>query len=684
MTPIRHRNLAPAPASVTATALPGPQAGFGGKLAWRLKQEAANLWLWGTGRWAAGGMPAPGCLEGLPDPAPVVEWLRGAPYARELEGLAEQILAHRFPVFGGALETGPDIEWRRDYISGKTSPKTYCRIIPYLDFDKVGDHKIVWELNRHQHLILLAQAFRLSGRREFLEEIWAQLDSWLRDNPFLRGINWASALEAGFRSLSWIWVWHLASPWMPEPLRARFLAGLQQHGRFLERNLSVYFSPNTHLLGEAVALHALGKLIPALAASRRWEHTGAALVARQMETQVREDGSHFERSSYYQVYALDMFLFHQAIAETSPAYREKLSRMAAYLAALQGPSRSLPMLGDDDGGRWFHPYGKRHRFGRATLATCAVLLGEGEWAWEPDDLHEQALWWLGARALARRPAGRAATPSRLFEPAGVAVLAAGEVHLVVQAGPFGAGSGGHSHSDTLSLVARDGGEEVLIDSGTYTYVADRQQREAFRGSAAHNTLQINGRDQALPAGPFRWIQKPEVEVLDWVSTPELDYLDAVCRYAGFAHRRRLALWKHLPLALIYDAVDGPCQQHRLEQFWHLGRPPAALAEGCFQVGARTRLVFPAGQNPEVFDGREPGWSSPVFGEKRPAPVLRLARLSTLPARFWAALDFRGEATRIEVDDSSCAIACRGRSLRARFNRFGAPDWEWRDDPEQAR
>ena len=51
-------------------------------------------------------------------------------------------------------------------------------------------------------------------------------------------------------------------------------------------------------------------------------------------------------------------------------------------------------------------------------------------------------------------------------------MASDDVQLVIKAGPFGEGSGGHSHSDVLSLTARAGGREVLIDPGTFTYVAD--------------------------------------------------------------------------------------------------------------------------------------------------------------------------------------------------------------------
>src|SRR5581483_6251926 len=261
------------------------------------------------------------------------------------------------------IDTGPEIRWRRDYAHGVESGTAYFRRIPYLDFSTVGDHKFIWELNRHQHLVLLAQAFLLSGRPELTSEIFIQLESWFDQNPFQRGINWASALEVAFRTLSWIWVYHLSAPQMPEKFRRRFLTELHHHGRHLAENLSVYFSPNTHLLGEAVALHALGALFPAFPESPGWLKRGARIVETQLDFQVQPDGSHFEQSTYYHVYALDLFLFFYLVNGRPEKLRPALTRMAEYLHWLLGPSRSIAFLGDDDGGRVFHPFGERDRFG---------------------------------------------------------------------------------------------------------------------------------------------------------------------------------------------------------------------------------------------------------------------------------------------------------------------------------
>src|SRR4029079_5681275 len=88
------------------------------------------------------------------DPAP----MRDTAFARDVIAIADSLLAHRFPLLGLTIDTGPEIDWRRDYLPGISTGTDYFRRVPCLDFAQAGDHKVVWELNRHQHLVLLAQA----------------------------------------------------------------------------------------------------------------------------------------------------------------------------------------------------------------------------------------------------------------------------------------------------------------------------------------------------------------------------------------------------------------------------------------------------------------------------------------------------------------------------------------------
>lgn len=575
------------------------------EILFRIQQELWNVYLWKRRAPRVSTPPSP--LPQLPDPVQVAAALQGSVFATEVKRLAEEIVAHRFPLLGFVVDTGAEIDWRRDYVNGVTSGLGYFRRVPYLNATIVGDHKNVWELNRHQHLVLLAQAFRLTGRTEFREEVWAQLESWLAQNPYGEGINWTSALEVAFRALSWIWIWHLLGAEMPTPLRVVFLRELYRHGEYLERNLSIYFSPNTHLLGEAVALHALGVLFPQWPRARAWERTGGGQTARQLDFQVRPDGSHFEQSTYYHVYAVDFFLFHMRLAHVSAGYRNHVIRMVEYLHLLLGERRAIPFFGDDDGGRFFHPYGERDRFGRATLATASQLL-DRHWPYTREDAAEQAAWWMGASALTARD-GATQPQSTLFADAGVAVMIGSGVQIVVDAGPFGWAGAGHSHADTLSVVVTREQEEILIDPGTFTYVGSLEWRERFRGVAAHNTLQVDDNEQALPKGPFRWAEKPAAQVLSWASTSDWDFLDASCRTTVYEHRRRVLWLKPCTVVIWDDCTLRPAMLH-----WHCGQPATLLSPHCARIG-RARLASTAPLRVEQ------GWRSKAYGTKMEAPVV---------------------------------------------------------------
>jgi hypothetical protein len=625
------------------------------EIRFRLRQELTNLRFAAfPPRWPATALEErQDRFRILPDPADIADRLKTTPFAVECLRIAEEILKHRFPILGITLETGQDIRWRSDYATGTETDIAYFRRIPYLDVTRAGDHKSIWEINRHQHLVLLAQAYLLSGREDFLEEIVAQLESWFAQNPFQRGINWTSALEVSFRALSWIWIYHLVGDRFTDSFRRGLLEGLRRHGLHLEVNLSYYFSPNTHLLGEAVALHALGSLFPQFPHARRWEETGARVVRHELDRQVLADGCHFELSTYYHVYALDMFLFHAVLRGPHSAgadvYTDKLTRMAIVLEALIGSSGVLPLIGDDDGGRFFHPYGPRDRFGLATLATCGTFLNRPEWIRDPRYLDEQAAWWLGSEH------GLAAYPpvinrSARFADSGLIVMTAGDVQLIADTGSFGPGRAGHSHADTLNLVVRLDKEQILIDPGTYTYVADPVWRDRFRGTAAHNTVRIDGLDQAIPGGPFAWQSRPDVEVLEWKSSSARDILTAACSYAGLRHQRKIVFDKSDLWIVILDRLErdqgdqgSQASQHRIEQFWHFGAPVRQPLLHCFRIGARALIAFETAVEPRLFEGGDYGWISPALGRKLSAPVVCVEQRVTLPASLATIIDLSGKA-----------------------------------------
>ncbi len=568
-------------------------------------------------------------------------------------GQAERICQHRFDLLGYRdLCYGQEIDWHLDEVHGKRAPRRAWFRIPQLNFDTVGDSKITWELNRHQHLVTLAKAYCFTREERFTAELVRQWYHWHQENPYPIGTNWACSLEVAFRSLSWIWMRHLLSGCsaVPERFQPDLLRELAVNGRHIERYLSTYFSPNTHLLGEGVALFFIGTLCPQLRAARRWQQRGWEIVLREADRQVEPDGMHFEHSTHYHVYALDFFLHARLLAERNripiPAsFDETLTKMLEILCAL-GQAGAPPRFGDDDGGRVFDPQRNRAEHLLDPLATGAVLFERPDFKAASGGLREETLWLLGpqgARRFDRIPPAGALRGSAGFEASGIYVMAhAAPVarQLVIKAGSWGHGPAGHGHADALSLHLNLNGREYLGDPGTFTYVGAPADRNLFRATAAHNTLQVDGQDQAEPAGPFAWSALPTARRECWVVGGTFDLFagshTGYCRLPEPVVHRRWVFHLKSRFWLVRDLACGE-GNHRLDLYWHL--MPACLnsdtASNAIVVsaGEKQALVLLSMEAHNWSQEITPGWFSPAYGIKEPSSVLHFRTQAVLPAEF---------------------------------------------------
>jgi len=209
---------------------------------------------------------------------------------------AQSIRRNHFDLLGyRGLFFGNPVDWHLDPISGRRAPLQHWSRIDPLDPGVAGDSKVVWELNRHQWLVRLGQAFRLTGDEHLAESFARHARDWIRANPPGIGINWASSLEASLRLIAWCWALCLFrdSGALDSRLFMDLLAGIRAHAAHVERYLSRTFSPNTHLTGEALGLFYAGTLFPDLRAAGRWRRLGARLLLEESERQILPDGVYF-------------------------------------------------------------------------------------------------------------------------------------------------------------------------------------------------------------------------------------------------------------------------------------------------------------------------------------------------------------------------------------------------------
>jgi hypothetical protein len=580
---------------------------------------------------------------------------------REVIASADRALAGRFDLLGyRGLFFGDPVDWQLDPVAKRRAPLLHWSRLDPLDVGAVGDNKVVWELNRHQWLVTLGQAHRMTGEERYSEAFAAYADHWLASNPVGRGINWASSLEVALRLVSWCWalaLFHDAAALTPE-LFARMEASIGSHAAHVEKYLSRYFSPNTHLTGEALGLFYAGTVFPELAGAARWRACGGRILADESARQVLPDGVYFEQSTCYQRYTVEILLHYLILGARTgfdvPArVGERAQAMLDFLLAVRPGGGDAPAIGDADGG-WLLPLARREPGDvRGVFGIAAALFQRPDYSWAAAGAVSEVSWLLGASGLAAfdalRPAPPARSASRLFADGGYAVMRdgwePGAHQLVFDAGPLGCPvSGGHGHADLLSVQCWAFGEPFLIDPGTGTY-ADEAWRSFFRGTAAHSTVTLDGRSQAVPAGPFAWQARPRARLLRWLSDEGFDYADAEHdAYLGLPdpvrHRRRVLFVKPRYWVLM-DDLEGAAAHHVQLRFQFapiqvaLGPEPWARAE----ASGRQLLVRPLATVPLQVRLRqgagEPieGWASPNYGTRCAAPVVVYSSTARLPLRI---------------------------------------------------
>jgi Heparinase II/III-like protein/Heparinase II/III N-terminus len=416
----------------------------------------------------------------------------------------------------GLLWVGNPPRWHREAVSAVEAPRRHWSRIDHLDTAVVGDHKVLWELNRHQYLLAPAFCWLLGGEARRFALIESHLESWLADNPPRHGVNWVSSLELSMRAIAWCWLlWMLReAPWRGD-LRCRLALSLEAHALHIERYLSTYYSPNTHLTGEALGLFYVGTLLPHSPHAQRWRRRGARILESEIERQVYADGVYFEQAAQYQRYTAEIYLHYLLLASAtgwsvSNGVRHRLGGLFEVLRTLASSRGHIPLLGDDDGGLLLPLDDRPPDDVRALLLAGAVALERPELRSSASASPSYAYWLSGIERTKRLLAQGEQCPGwrdMYFGHGGLAVLRDGwqrsDAVAVIDSGPHGALRCGHSHADALAMTLAIGPVELFIDRGTFTYGGP--ERNDFRATGSHNTLEVDGTSSVEPAGTFNWL-----------------------------------------------------------------------------------------------------------------------------------------------------------------------------------
>ncbi len=597
--------------------------------------------------------------------------------AREnLLRVADRLLAGEWRTFAiTRTDITPDVDWHLDPTTQTRAPAdAYTFDIPFVGGASRFDTKYVWELSRHHQTTLLAMAFWLTGEDRYARAAAGLTQSWIRANPFLAGIHWASGIELGMRLIAFAWTRRLLADW-PEVAthfenNESFAHAIVRHQWLLAHRRSYGSSANNHLIYEMAGLFVSTCCMPWHADAAAWRRRAARILEREFPKQIFPEGYTRELASDYNGFVLEALvicLIEGALvsAPLNTQASDCAQRMLDWLAANSDCRGHPPRQGDGDDATGLlldaPDYDRWHDL------SCLRDAWLGQ---PPHEAPSLRAWLLGPLAHPTNLSSpRKRGPSSTINPertvnwvpacagmtekgrapeSGLIILRArartpSEIWCAFDAGPLGYLSiAAHGHADALSLELRYGGAPVLADPGTFAYAGP--WRDWFRSTAAHNTVEFGGLSQSESGGPFLWTRHVRARLLRVEGLED----DAPCasavgehdgyigqRFAG-RHQRNVMLDRQNAMLTIRDGLAAACPVP-LRMSWHLhpdivcslAGHSAELACG----NAVLRLALPGALAWRAVRGSEdigPGWYTPSFDMKCPTTALIGEGMLTAP------------------------------------------------------
>lgn len=438
------------------------------------------------------------------------------------------------------------------------------------DFDpNFGDIKWAWELSRLDWMIRLAQYARTDKHPAALDILNNWLRDWLEKNPPYLGPNWKCGQETSIRVLHFAFAAHiLRQVDVPsKPLIDTILTHLR---RIAASTHYAVAQDNNHGTTEAAALFVGGTWMARCCPGQDYDilaEQGRHLLEERVQRLIMSDGSFSQYSVNYHRLMLDTLsmaeFWRRSMAKAAfsdPFYARARAATHWLFSMVDGTTGDAPNIGANDGARLL-PLTDGYRDFRPSVQFACTLFLERR----PYDVaycDEQLRWLdLPVPSLPMDP-----STSETYADGGFAVMRRSDTCVVARFPRFRFRP---SHADALHLDIWRRGDNILRDSGTYSYLVDDQTMAHFSGVTGHNTVQFDGRDQMPRLSRFlygRWLSSKHLEPVDELDDGRLRWSAAYRDWMGAEHRRTVFLSDED--CRINDRVTGFKSSAVLR--WHLG------------------------------------------------------------------------------------------------------------------
>jgi hypothetical protein len=486
--------------------------------------------------------------------------------------------------------------WRKHYFSDVKST------------EQDPDLRSVWESGRLQHIAILINYIIRNKNPEFFESVldFAKKNvlKWIKENPFLHGPHYISAMECGLRIPLLFYCLKVLSNLDAGELQL-ILDTLYRHAWLISNRLSLYSSCGNHTIAEATGLIFGGAIFSETTEGRQWLAKGYELLKKELNHQIEKDGGPAEQSFNYHRFVLDLYrLAIDFLRKNSffdcEEFEERLIKAENFIAAFKDARGGLPSIGDSDDGH-------------------AIAPGISPYRNHPNNRKQKI---------------------QTFLKSGYTIVNDKKFVLTFDHGPLGmAPLYNHGHADALSITLSVDGQKILVDPGTYRYNGEPEFRKYFKGTRAHNTITVDGQDQAIQETGFIWSRAYDAELIRKENLNGVWLIQA--KHNGYSrykkpvlHRRSLFIFDETTM-IIKDEFYG-VGTHKFELNFHL-HPDMKVSkyhENWWNIYNNTAEIYMTIFDHEDFQvikgERDPilGWFSYSYGLKCETSVLNISITAT--------------------------------------------------------
>ena len=470
------------------------------------------------------------------------------------------------------------------------------------------DLRSVWEPARLQHLAILIHYIIQNENPEFFDCVLQFIKNcilkWIHENPFLYGPHYISAMECGLRIPLFLYCLKVLDN-LSDCEFQLILDTLYHHSWWISNRLSLYSSRGNHTVGEAFGLVFGGAVFRCTTEGRKWLAKGHEILKKELKHQIGKDGGPAEQSLNYHRFVLDLYwiaidFLKKNFLYDCEEFKERLIKAELFITAFKDARGGLPSIGDSDDGNVIAP-------------------GISPYRTHPNNNRQKI---------------------QTFCKSGYTIFNDKNVVLTFDHGPLGmAPLYNHGHADALSITLSVAGQKILVDPGTYRYNGEPEFRKYFKSTRAHNTITVDGQDQAIQESGFIWSHAYNSELIRNENLNGVWLIQA--KHNGYSrykepvqHMRSLFIFDETTI-LIKDKFYG-VGTHEFELNFHLhpNMKVSKYHENWWNIcnsGAEIYIIIFDNKDFQVIKGgRNPilGWFSSSYGLRCESSVLNISITGT--------------------------------------------------------